>query len=373
MCEFRISNKAFERPARTTSGILSLAISMLVSTVLAVVLFAPVGFDQVAIAQAPPSQPTALSVEAIVEDEAAARFREYLEQGGSLELVFEPIAEAARASRVRVVGPWNVTTGFGTVVHEDGWILTKASSLIPERTPRCELPDGSTHDAEIYGIDDAHDLALLRVPVPCPVEAKFAKDKSFALGQYLVSIGPRSRLEIGTTSVLPRPGRGFLGVRLQEGGSEGIRIVTVVADTAASRAGLRAGDRIRTIEGRTPRTVDHCTRLISDHAPGTEVAIGIVRNGEATTIAVRLGGRVEPEGAEDFGEGELSRVRSGIANVLQHDARVEPEYIGGPVVDSTGEIVAINIARAGRTRTLAIPIDRALEVFERLRRKESGV
>ncbi len=333
------------------------------------------GFSGAAHAQVPDAielaTPTSVAATTAVEDEAAARFRAYLERGGGLVRVFETVAAPARASRVRILAQWNVTVGFGTVIHEDGWIFTKASNLASGTTPRCALPDGTTHDATIHAIDEAHDLALLRVPVRCPVQAKFATDKAFALGQYLVSIGPRSRLEIGTTSLLPRAGRGFLGVRLaEERGTEGIRIVEVVDGTAAARDGLRRGDRIMTIAGQSPRSVEHSMRLISSHASGAEVAIGIVRDGAASTVTVQLGGRVEPVGAEDFGEGDLSIVRSGIANVLQHDARVEPEYIGGPVVDSNGNIVAINIARAGRTRTLAIPIDRALEVFERLRGQE---
>ena len=45
----------------------------------------------------------------------------------------------------------------------------------------------------------------------------------------------------------------------------------------------------------------------------------------------------------------------GFQRVLQHDTVLEPEDCGGPLVDLEGRVVGVNIARAGRIETLAIP------------------
>ncbi len=53
--------------------------------------------------------------------------------------------------------------------------------------------------------------------------------------------------------------------------------------------------------------------------------------------------------------GGLSRRRFGFPIAFQHDSVVEPTDCGGPVVNLKGELVGLNIARAGRTETYAIP------------------
>ena len=52
---------------------------------------------------------------------------------------------------------------------------------------------------------------------------------------------------------------------------------------------------------------------------------------------------------------ELSSRISGYATYLQHDAVIRPKDCGGPIVDLDGMVVGINICRAGRTESWAIP------------------
>ena len=53
--------------------------------------------------------------------------------------------------------------------------------------------------------------------------------------------------------------------------------------------------------------------------------------------------------------GELSDMRSGFPLALQHDCPIEPNACGGPLVNLDGEVVGINIARAGRIKSYALP------------------
>ena len=54
---------------------------------------------------------------------------------------------------------------------------------------------------------------------------------------------------------------------------------------------------------------------------------------------------------------ELSLKRTGFPTILQHDTVIKPKDCGGPLVDLDGKTVGINIARAGRTETYAIPAE----------------
>jgi serine protease Do len=53
--------------------------------------------------------------------------------------------------------------------------------------------------------------------------------------------------------------------------------------------------------------------------------------------------------------GKLSDRRSGFPLALQHDTVLRPNLCGGPVVDLDGKTIGINIARAGRVASYALP------------------
>jgi serine protease Do len=67
--------------------------------------------------------------------------------------------------------------------------------------------------------------------------------------------------------------------------------------------------------------------------------------------------------------GPLSYRSSSFPSVIQHDTVLRPADCGGPVVDLSGKVVGINIARAGRTESYAAPAD---EVRHLLADLESG-
>ena len=63
----------------------------------------------------------------------------------------------------------------------------------------------------------------------------------------------------------------------------------------------------------------------------------------------------------------LSRRRDGFDAVFQHDATIEPEQCGGPLVDLDGRLIGINIARAGRVESYALPLAEVVAALARLR------
>ena len=65
-------------------------------------------------------------------------------------------------------------------------------------------------------------------------------------------------------------------------------------------------------------------------------------------------------------------VRSGgFDRALQHDTVLRPEDCGGPVVDLSGRVVAINIARAGRVESYALPTAAVRPILSKLMSAES--
>jgi serine protease Do len=55
--------------------------------------------------------------------------------------------------------------------------------------------------------------------------------------------------------------------------------------------------------------------------------------------------------------------------ILQHDTVLKPEECGGPIVNLDGKAIGINIARAGRVESYAIPSEAVLPILEELKRE----
>ena len=139
-------------------------------------------------------------------------------------------------------------------------------------------------------------------------------------------------------------------------------VVDAIEESAAAEAGVRAADRIVSVEGKKTPTGDELKKVVSSYNPGDTVALIVQRGDETLTIRVTLQGSIPGfEGRSEFQNnlgGRLSVRRFGFPIALQHDTVLRPTDCGGPVVDLDGRVVGFNIARAGRTESYAIPTTR---------------
>lgn len=73
--------------------------------------------------------------------------------------------------------------------------------------------------------------------------------------------------------------------------AHGIEISSVTADSPAERAGLREGDFILTYRGERVHGYQHFARLVRETPAGRAVELGVVRDGQRTTLTVEIGER----------------------------------------------------------------------------------
>jgi S1-C subfamily serine protease len=85
--------------------------------------------------------------------------------------------------------------------------------------------------------------------------------------------------------------RAFLGVQLGDTtGGNGALIGQLVSGGPAGKAGIRAGDRIVSIDGSTISSVSDVSAELAGMKPGQQVKIGLVRaDGSKTTVSLTLG------------------------------------------------------------------------------------
>jgi Do/DeqQ family serine protease len=127
--------------------------------------------------------------------------------------------------------------------------------------------------------------------------------------------------------------RGQLGVSVQSVTSDVARslglqdvrgaLVSSVSDgSPAAKAGLERGDVIVSVDGEAMGDANALRNRVASTAPGTSLALGVVRNGESKTLRVTLRA-LEPEKAADARSGHVESGRLGLSvrPVSPEDAR----------------------------------------------------
>jgi len=269
---------------------------------------------------------------------------------------------------------------LGTVMSNDGYILTKASEI--DRAIKLEVvvPKGGRFAAREVARDVAFDLALLKVDANDLDPVDFRSEPG-RLGELALVQDPRGRPAIPTViSVveheMENSRRPFLGIR-PKSDQNGVRIEQVIPGGAAEKNGLRANDVILSIGGQNLQSAEQLMLRVQDFKPGDRVAVRYMRDEQIETIDLVLTPRFTNENPlldlyntmrSEEGPGRFANTHAGgFPKVLQIDADVYPSKVGGPLLDLQGRTLGIVIARADRFPTYVIPASSVQEVFQKLR------
>ena len=272
---------------------------------------------------------------------------------------------------------------LGVIVSKNGYIVTKASE-VQNRAPVTCLINQQQQPASIVRIDQANDIALMKVDAfnLKPLAWTSPETQTFSeipIGSFVLTPGDdKTVLAIGTYSVEPRSTaageQAFLGVN-PERAKNGVKISQVNPGEASHAAGLINGDVITKLGGRVIADVDDLVTAIRTHRPGDSVKIEYIRQGQPQTTRATLAGRNMPaEQAAHFKMMNrlgaiLSRRNDNFSYVFQHDTPLFPEQCGGPILDLSGNVIGLNIARQGRASSLAIPAEQMQTIVDDLLRR----
>ena len=292
-------------------------------------------------------------------------------RGATVKRAFSSLAKEYRNSVVEVV-VGNRRVALGTIVAEDGWIVTKASELkeTPDDKIRLRFANGKTLTPEKIHEDPTLDLAWLRVKFKVPA-VKFSSANEVTLGQWLVSLGRGSgAASVGVASVqarkIPRTS-GFMGVG-GDGVDGGAVVRTIMKGSGADESSLRINDVILQVMESKVRTFEDLAKVVRTYRPGDKITLRVKRDDQALEVVIKLG--VHPE-TSGMMEGSLSGPTSDRMNdfeiAIQHDSIIQPGDCGGPLLNLEGECVGVNIARSERTASYAIPASEIRKRLEKLK------
>ena len=330
-----------------------------------------------------------------------------LRNGPKVLQAFRGIVAKPSVSTVRVLAD-DKEVAFGIIIGADGWVLTKWDELKGKSKIACKLKystdlpvvvastvgllgsplgqgrflaatalhpgriEGKTLEAKVIGMHAEYDLAMLKIDAKKLPAVQWSDTKNATVGKWVASVGTsEDPVAVGVISVAKRPFKlgdqplktintnaAYLGVGLAPG-MGGAKVTVVNPKTPAEKAGLKTNDIVYEAAGREIGDDQTLIATIQQLKPGDEVLLKVKRGDENLELKAKLA----PLPKEMLGNPQetmgtkLSVRRGGFPTILQHDSGVRPEQCGGPLVDLDGKIIGINVSRAGRTETYAIPAE----------------
>ncbi len=225
--------------------------------------------------------------------------------------------------------------------------------------------DGTTQDSEA---GDRTGEVMVSQSSPSP-----------AAGTPVICVRDDGRCLVGFVAAEPRSfamrqpplvaGRAMLGVSVTPV-QRGVQVTHVISGTGAEQAGLREGDILQTADERPLRSADDLISLVAQRNVGSTLEVRRLRDETVETLQVTLGKYIVDSasrpGYDNWGGGPFSDRRFEIPHVLAHDTAIAPEDCGRPLVDSRGNIVGVNIARALRAVSYALPINDVWQAVSRM-------
>lgn len=279
---------------------------------------------------------------------------------------------------------------LGTIVSNDGYIVTKASEL--KKDFYCKI-NGQEYDAKLIGKREDFDLALLKVDAKNLQAIKWASQSDPSPGAIMISptLDAKSEKQVAisivsnatreiTSSIAAN--RAVLGVQFVMD-SEEPRMGLVTKNGPADKAGIKAGDLVHTLDGKPVASREKMQDMLKPMKPGDKITLEIKRKDEAKKdvtlkIEVRLGSRTEVFANQaGGGRGDLqtrmfesaagvSKRKEDFPEALTHDAALTSKQMGGPLLNLAGQAIGLNIARFDRTGSYALTYKTLQPIIEKL-------
>lgn len=302
--------------------------------------------------------------------------------GHEVEAAFDPQRQVLQASSAVFYDGYKSIV-YGVVMSPDGYVLTKASEILDAKDLYIRIDDQKYSDFKVIAKDGRWDLALVKVETDNLVPVTLADTSALPQGSWVVTNGSTSRtnrrVSIGIISANSREISGaapvVMGVSLEEV-EQGLMVKEVSPETGAEKAGLKKDDIITKFDGDNILKRESLIDKIRDKLPGDKVEIEFLRGDESLKVEMELMARgdafEQPQSRNDQMSGDVSGRRNSFPRVLQTDIPLNGRTVGGPLLDINGMCIGMNIARANRAESFAIPVEELKKAYEDLRNKAVG-
>ena len=130
---------------------------------------------------------------------------------------------------------------------------------------------------------------------------------------------------------------------------------------------MRVGDIIQSVNGVEIQNQRQLTSLSESMKDSVTVEFTFDRHGQHFHKSFDLSSMARPSVFDRWGGGPFSSKRFGFGPVLAHSIPIAPEVGGAPLLDLQGRLAGINISRAMRVSSYAIPAAQIIAYVRRIR------
>ncbi len=276
-------------------------------------------------------------------------------------------------------GKSRIRSVYGTVVSSQGHVLTKASEVEGKDSITMRIDTDVFEEVELIAVDPQWDVALLKVKSDKEFTPVVYSDQGeIAQGYWVVSNGSASRsqrrVRVGIISAETREiksatSKVILGIQLGSEKNEQLLIKKVSEKSGAEKAGLKAGDKLLSAGGVELTERSDLLKAMKGKKPGDLLDVKVMRKDKELNFEVELmpregGPRMSRNDQMSGGSLSLSKRRDGFPRVIHHDTPLTKESVGGPLLNLKGKCIGMNIARASRVATFAIPARELRDIVE---------
>jgi serine protease Do len=291
----------------------------------------------------------------------------------SMRQVFKEALGDSWKSTVRLLNS-EEQVALGAIVDSEGWVVTKCSQLPASGEMVCRLFDGREVAAKVSNKVIDLDIALLKVEAKNLIPISWVDQVTPQRGKWLATTDGRSLpLKVGVVSAgiqsikseFPKLGISF---------SDNAKITMVLPGSGAYVAGLKVDDVIYSIneqsfDANEKGVISRLQNAIKTGGrAGEHIRIGIVRGDRRLDVEAQLMDLTYEllDETEMEVNGRVSARATGFSSVFLHDTVLEPNECGGPLVNLDGQVMGINIARASRVTSYALPASAVRSTIENM-------
>jgi len=264
----------------------------------------------------------------------------------------------------------HVKSVYGVVVSAEGHVLTKASEIEGVSHLSMRIGRELFKEVEVVGVDPHWDVAMLKIKADHPFQPVVLSElDDVEQGHWVISNGSSSRsmrrVRLGIVSAITREiksdkGGVILGVMLSAEKGSALKIDKVTPKSGAEKGGLKSGDVLLKSDGSALKSREDLVASILKKIPGDVIEVEVKRGKKTLKLKVELMANPQKKMMSrndqmSGGEHSLSERRDGFQRVIHHDTPLIKSSVGGPLLNLNGECVGMNIARASRVATFAIP------------------
>jgi serine protease Do len=213
-----------------------------------------------------------------------------------------PVAKLGNSESMEV-GDWVLAVGSPFGLSETvtaGIVSAKGRNIVPNRqfqsfiqTDAAINPGNSggplvNMAGEVIGINTA-----ILTDTNAYAGVGFAMPSNTVVNVYNQLIAPEHRVARGSIGIMFNAQENPAISRVYGAGAGGVTVSDVTAGSPAERAGIKVGDTIVSVDGKSVKNGDDLVSDIASRKPGAKVSLGFVRNGKKQEASVTVADRAK--------------------------------------------------------------------------------